>query len=189
MPSKRRPQARRARQPGARKNSANKRLTQIARTGKPRVIPLSKLSERSQSARDRSLHLIAALRNDPTLSPSRGAKQERVKLETAQKYFPDAFEKINGRLRVTKSDRYRATLYVPDAEGNSVPVKTTTWKQRQELSEYLRDLGRFQRGDRNALKKWRGKTIAGVELLTDERAIVAIEPALSDFSLYRTFNA
>jgi hypothetical protein len=53
----------------------------------------------------------------------------------------------------------------------------------------LRDIGRAQRGDAKALSKWDGKKIAGVELVTDERTLAAIEPALSDFSLYRTFNS
>jgi hypothetical protein len=35
---------------------------------------------------------------------------------------------------------------------------------------------------------WQGKTIAGIKLLTNPRIIVNIEPALSDFSLYRAFN-
>lgn len=188
MPSRKRPRSRRAGRPRARRTTANKSLAHQRQPGKRRPIPLARLSERSYAARDRSLHLIAALRDDPRLSPSRGARREGVKLETAKKYFPSAFKKVNGKLQVTKDDRFTATLYVPDANGNSVPVTTTSWKQRQQLGEYLRDLGRYQRGNRNALKKWQGKKIAGVELLTDPRAIVAIEPALSDFSLYRAFN-
>jgi hypothetical protein len=61
--------------------------------------------------------------------------------------------------------------------------------ERSDAGLYLRDVGRAQRGDTRALLKWRGKKIAGVELLTDERALAAIEPVLSDFSLYRTFNS
>jgi len=158
------------------------------RTGK-RPVPLSKLSERSQAARDRGLHLLAAVRDDPTLTPSRAARREGVKLGTVKKYFPSAFKKVNGKLRITKSDRYTETLYVPGADGSPVAVKTRSSKDRSELGEYLRDLGRYLRGDRNALKKWEGMKVAGVELLTDERAIASIEPALSDFSLYRSFNA
>jgi hypothetical protein len=39
-----------------------------------------------------------------------------------------------------------------------------------------------------ALANWHGKKIGGVELLTAGRTIVAIEPALSEFSLYRALN-
>lgn len=149
---------------------------------------LAQLPKRSYAARDRGLHVLAAMRDDPSLSLSHAARLEGVKPEVIKKYFPSALEKSNGKYRVTKSDRYRATLYVPDAEGNSVGVKTKSSKDREALGLYLRDLGRYLRGDLNALSAWHGKKIAGVELVTDSRALVAIEPALSDFSLYRTFN-
>jgi hypothetical protein len=129
------------------------------------------------------------MRDDPNLSLSHAAKLEGVKAETVKKYFPAALRKSNGQFRATKSDRYTATLYVPDAQGNPVPVKTRSSKDREALGLYLRDLGRYLRGDRDALARWRGRRVAGVELVTDERAIMAMEPALSDFSLYRAFNS
>lgn len=95
---------------------------------------------------------------------------------------------MRGRVRVTKSDRFSVTLYIPDAHGNSVAIRTRSSKERSEASQYLRDLGRAQRGKRGALTPWRGKKIAGVELFTDESELVSIEPALSEFSLYRVFN-
>ena len=67
-------------------------------------------------------------------------------------------------------------------------VHTRSSKDREALSRYLRDLGRYLRGNRDALAPWHGKRIAGVELVTAGRTIVAIESALSDFSLYRAFN-
>jgi hypothetical protein len=158
------------------------------RTGKPRSIPISQLSERSYAARDRALHVLAAMRHDPNLSLTHAAKLQGVKPETVKKYFPSALREDGGRFRTTRSDRYTATLFIPDAHGNSVPVKTHSSKEREQLSQYLRDLGRYLRGQRDALAKWHGKRIAGVELVTAGRTIVAIEPALSDFSLYRTFN-
>lgn len=71
-------------------------------------------------------------------------------------------------MRVTKSDRFKVTLFLPDVQGNSVAIKTRSSKERSEASQYLRDLGRALRGDANALAPWRGKKIAGVELFTDE---------------------
>ncbi len=128
------------------------------------------------------------MRHDPSLSLTHAARLQGVKGETIKKYFPSALRKLNGKFRVTKSDRYTATLNIPDADGNSIAVKTHSSKEREQLSIYLRDLGRYLRGNRNALAPWHGKRIAGVELVTAGRTIVAIEPALSDFSLYRTFN-
>lgn len=128
------------------------------------------------------------MRRDPKLSLSHAAKLQGVKVETVKKYFPSALKKSDGQFRATKSDRYSATLYVPDAQGNSLAVKTHSSKEREQLSQYLRNLGRYLRGQRDALAKWSGKKIAGVELVTAGRTIVAIEPALSEFSLYRAFN-
>lgn len=153
-----------------------------------RYLSNSGLPERSQAARDRSLHVLAAMRGDPNLSLTHAAKLQGVKPATVRKYVPSALRKSNGKFRATKSDRYTATLYVPDTHGNAVPVRTHSSKEREQLSQYLRDLGRYLRGDRNALASWQGKKIAGVELVTAGRTIVAIEPALSEFSLYRAFN-
>jgi hypothetical protein len=152
------------------------------------VIPLSRLSERSRAARDRGFHVLAAMRNDPGLALTHAAKLEGVKPNTVKRYFPKALEKLRGQFRATKSDRYRGTLYIPDSQGNSVAVNTKSSRDREALGQYLRDLGRYLRGDRDALARWYGRQVAGVELVTDERAIIAIEPALSDFSLYRAFN-
>ncbi len=147
-----------------------------------------KLPERSQVARDGALHVLSAMRRDPNLSLTHAAKLEGVKPETVKKYFPSALPKSNGRFRVTKSDRFSETLYVPDVHGNPVAVKTHSSMEREQLSRYLRDLGRYLRGDKNALAPWHGRRIGGVELLTAGRTIIAIEPALSDFSLYRAVN-
>lgn len=147
------------------------------------------LPQRSQSAYDRALHAIAAMRRDPNLTLSKAAKLEGVKFATVRKYFSSSLKWSGGRFRAKKSDRHTATLYIPDAHGGSVAVETRSFTERQQLSRYLRDLGRYLRGKRDALSDWHGRKIAGVELLTSGRAIAAIEPALSEFSLYRDVNS
>jgi hypothetical protein len=189
MPSRKRPRSRRAGRSRARRTAANKRLTHRGRSGKRRPISLARLSGRSEGARDRSLHALAASRNDPSVPLTLIAKREGTKVETIKKYFPSALKKVNGKLTVTKSDRYWKTFYLPDAQGNSVAIRTRSSKERTEASQYLRDLGRALRGERDALSSWRGKKIAGVELFTDESELISIEPALSEFSLYRVFNS
>jgi hypothetical protein len=129
------------------------------------------------------------MRHDSRLSLTHAAKLQGVKAETVKKYVSSALKKSNGKFQVTKSDRYAATLYVPDAQGNPVAVKTHSSRDREAVGQYLRDLGRYLGGDRNALSAWHGKEIAGVKLVTDRSTILAIEPALSDFSLYRTFQS
>jgi len=155
---------------------------------KRRSIPILQLSDRHNAARNRALHVLAAMRHDPSLSLHDAAKLNGVKAETVKKYFPSALKKSRGQFRAAKSDRFAATLYVPDKHGNPVPVPTRSSKERKQTSDYLRDLVRYLRGNRTALAKWHGKKISGVELVTAGRTIVAIEPALSEFSLYRAFN-
>jgi len=156
--------------------------------GNSRSLVNRKLTQPSEFARDRALHVLAAMRRDPNLSLSHAAKLEGVKPETVKKHFSSSLRKIAGKFTVTKSDRYAATLYVPDAHGNPIPLTTRSSKERREASNYLRDLGRYLRGQKNALAGWHGKKIAGVELVTAGRTVVAIEPVLPEFSLYRTLN-
>lgn len=79
-------------------------------------------------------------------------------------------------------------MYVPDARGNPVPVPTKSSKERTQISAYLRDIGRFLRGNKSAMAKWHGKRIAGMELVTASRTLISIEAQLSDFSIYNAFN-
>jgi hypothetical protein len=146
------------------------------------------LTQKSELARDRALHVLSAMRRDSNLTLSLAAKLEGVKPETIKKYFASSLRKVAGKFRVTKSDRHAATLYLPDAHGLPVPLQTRSSKERKQASDYLRDLGRYLRGQENALAKWHGKKIAGVELVTAGRTVVGLEAALSDFHIYRAFN-
>jgi len=128
------------------------------------------------------------MRHDPNVKLSTAGRSFGVKPSVVKKYFGSAFKKVHGSWRVSKSDRFRETMYVPDARGNPVPVPTTTSKQRAEVSAFLRDIGRFYRGDKSALAKWHGRRIAGVELVTASRTLMGIESQLADFVIYRAFN-
>jgi len=128
------------------------------------------------------------MRRDSRLTLSHASRLQGVKLRTVTKYFPSALSKARGKFRVKKSDRFQVTLYLPDKQGNPVEIRTGSYEVRQQSGAFLRDLGRAARGKLNALSKWHGKKIAGVELVTDIKAIKAMEPGLSDFALYRAFN-
>jgi hypothetical protein len=125
---------------------------------------------------------------DPELSRAQAAKAEGVSVRSIERYFPSGFEKVGGRWRARKSDRFRETMYVPDAQGNPVPVHTKSRKQRVQVSAFLRDIGRFYRGDTTALAGWHGKRIAGVELVTSSHTLKSVEAQLADFAIYSTFN-
>jgi hypothetical protein len=151
-------------------------------------LTIASLSRRSQSARQRALHVLAAMRRNPALSLSRGAREQGIKPSTVVKKFPKDLLKSNGKFRVTKGDKHPETLYIPNAQGIEVPIQTRSFKTRKQAGRFYRDFNRYLRGDRHALNEWRGKKIAGVEVLTDPNTIKALEPAIPDFSLYRTFT-
>jgi hypothetical protein len=155
-------------------------------TLKRRAVP--KLKRGNQASIDKSAHVISAMLRDPDLTLNRAAKLHHVKPSTVKKHAGQSLTKVKGVFRVKRADQLPVTLYVPGPYGNAVPIHTHSLKERREASEYLRDLGRYLRGQVDALARWHGKKIAGVELVTDGRTIRAIEPALSDFSLYRTFS-
>ena len=171
----------------AKKERKRRHQTRPSRSTTPQLAAV-RLSTSSQAARDRALHVIATMRREPKISLTHAAKLQGVKPGTVKKYFPAALRRSHGRLRATKGDRYKVTLHVPNAQGHSVAVTTRSSKDREALSRYLRDLGHYLRGNRNALSHWNGQTIAGVKLVTDPRTLTMIEPALSEFSLYRTAN-
>jgi hypothetical protein len=193
MPSKRRPQAHRGRKPRAGTNSLSiNKIARSRRANKPRLpavpVPLSGLSKRSSEARTKAMHVKAAMLRDPKLSRTQAEKAEGVSHRSVERYLLSGFEKRGGRWRAVKSDRFHETMYVPDEQGSPVPVRTKNFKQRKQVSAFLRDIGRFYRGKRSALAGWHGESIAGVPLVTDSRTLKSIEAQLSDFAIYSTFN-
>ncbi len=158
------------------------------RSSKSAPVPLTRLSQRSQDARDRALHVLASLRRDPNLTPTHAAKLEGVSYRTFKKYFGSELRKSGSRYEVTPSDRRVAYISLPDERGNLVLRKTTSSKERAQAGAFLADFNRYLRGNRTALTKWADVKIGGFGLLTDPRTIRATEPVLSDFSLYRAAN-
>jgi hypothetical protein len=165
-------------------SNASRKSKKLARN----IVALARLPKRSADARTNSLHVLSEMRRNPNLKLSAAARSFGVKPSVVKKYFGSALEKVNGQWRVRKSDRFRETMYVPDERGNPVPVPTRHSKERTQVSAYLRDIGRFMRGDKSAMAKWHGKSIAGVELVTASRTLIGIDSQLSDFSIYNAFN-
>lgn len=62
-------------------------------------------------------------------------------------------------------------------------------KAASEAARYKADINRLLRGDRHAMDKWDGRTIGGVELVTDPK--ILIDQARKDllpYSLYRSLS-
>jgi hypothetical protein len=146
------------------------------------------LSPRNQFTVENIAHVMSAMQLNPDLSLSAASKLFHVKPSTVERHARDFLTKVKGRYRAKKHDRLSVILYLPGVDGQARPVQTHSSAERKQISQYLRDLGRYLRGNKDALATWHGKKIAGVDLVTDGRTIMSIEPALSDFSLYRSFN-
>jgi len=98
---------------------------------------------------------------------------------------------LNGRFEQQKGEpATQQYSNVPDAQGNAIPVKDPFFEEREEMSQYLRDLGRYLRRKGAMLwRKWEREADCWRRACPPPvEQIVAIEPALSEFSLYRSFN-
>ncbi len=92
-----------------------------------------------------------------------------------------------GRIRATKSDRLVRYLQIPGPNG-PIEISIRGSKAAREVAKYKAAINRVLRGDRNALAAWRGKTIAGVKLITDASILAdQADKGLLPYALYRSF--
>jgi hypothetical protein len=151
MRQKQKRQAARKSSPTAKKT---KSASSVSRGARQRNVTVASLPSRSQIARDRGLHVLAAMRRDASLTATRAAELEGISYRTLTKYFASELVKSGNRYQVTPSDRRVAYLSLPDDSGNLVLRKSTSSKERQQAGAYLSDFNRYLRGDRAALAKW-----------------------------------
>ncbi|HTA22763.1 MAG TPA: hypothetical protein VK763_04455 [Terriglobales bacterium] len=150
---------------------------------------LARVPERGQAARNRALHALSAMRNGASIS--RAARENGVTLRTIKRYAGAALlqERPGGRIRATDSDRLVRYLQIPGPNGpREISVRGS--KAASEVANYKAAVNRFLRGDRNALAKWRGKKIAGIELITDGKVLVdQADKGQLPYALYRSLSA
>jgi hypothetical protein len=123
-------------------------------------------------------------------SISRAARENGVTPRTIKRYAGSALfqDRPGGRIRATKSDRLVRYLQVPGPNG-PMEISVRGSKAASEIANYKAAVNRFLRGDRNALAKWHGKRIAGVELVTDARVLVdQADKGLLPYALYRSLS-
>ena len=78
---------------------------------------MASLSRRSPAARDRALHVLAAMRRDPKLSLTHAARLQGVKSATVKKYVRSALKDLteNFKSRKATATRPRSTFPMPKA--------------------------------------------------------------------------
>src|SRR5271163_783640 len=122
MPSKKRPQARRSKQPRAKHNRST-------------AVNIS-FSDRVFEAIKRAFDAVARMRREG-LSLNADSDEAGTTPETVHKYLPAALRRSKtGRWRATKSDRYTRLLSLPGAHG-PVTVPARGSDEARFASNYL----------------------------------------------------
>jgi hypothetical protein len=161
-----------------------------SRTKKQSVKQLPKarkggLQVRSHEARERVFKALSAMRHGATLS--RAAKESGVTPRTIKCYAGSALlqDRPGGRIRATKSDRLVRYMQIPGPNG-PIDIDVRGSKLASEFAKYKAAVNRLLAGDRNALRKWHGKKLKGISLITDTKTLVEQEhKQLLPYSLYR----
>jgi hypothetical protein len=162
------------------------KLKPISAGNRVRVVRDSTAPERAVSARDRSLHALNDMRHGASITQA--GRDNGVTTRTIKKYVASALvqDRPGGRIRPTKSDRFVRYLQIPGPHG-SVEIRARGSKEAADVARYKAAVNRWLGGDLKALAPWRGKKIAGVELITDPRVLKSLaQQELLPYSLYRS---
>ena len=160
MPSKRRPQARRSKQPRAKTES---RLNSISRHDVSRAVP------RFDSSPAKAFTVLARSRRTGE-SPEAVSRQLGTYFAVVRRHLRDQFRKVRGRWVPSKVDRLlRRKLLL--AEDGYIPITVVGSKKAGELNRFNQVVARLvdPRGehDPSDLESFKGKRIAGHAYLTD----------------------
>jgi hypothetical protein len=126
---------------------------------------------RNRAAKQRAVAVLSRMRNRGE-SLSKAARALRTTPRTVRKLVGKQLRRsASGRYMVTSSDRLKREINVFGVDGYE-PVTVGTSKQAQFASAHLIAINRFLRtGDAKQLKRFRGKRIGGIGLLTDPKHI------------------
>ncbi len=122
-------------------------------------------------ARRRALSVLMRMRNRGE-SLSKAARAAHTTPRTVQSLVGDQLRRsASGHYTATSSDRLKREINVFGADGYE-PMTVGSSKQARLASEHLIAINRFLRtGDTKQLKRFRGKRIGGIGLLTDPKRI------------------
>ena len=170
MPSKRRPQARRSKQPRATPN----RSTTVNISRKRKDNPSS---DRTFEAKKRAFDAVARMRRDG-LSLAAASRDAGTTSATIRKYLPAALRRSKaGQWTATNSDRYVRILSLPGAHG-PVTVRAHGSEEARFASAYLASLTRWARTERaSELAAFHGKKVGDFELITAARTLRPLRDA------------
>jgi hypothetical protein len=145
-------------------------------------------NKRQAQARERALRALSAMKRG--VSISRAARENGVTPRTIKRYAGGALiqDRPGGRIRTSKTDRLVRYLQIPGPNG---PIEITVQgsKAASEVARYKAAVNRALAGDRNALAEWRGRKIAGVQLITDAKVLAdQADKGLLPYALYSSLS-
>lgn len=122
-------------------------------------------------------------------SASRAARENGISLRTLKQQAGPALvqDRPGGRFRAIQRDPLLRPLQIPGKHG---PVEIDVGlSAARKFARYKADVNRALAGDPKALAKWRGKKIAGVELVTDVKVLAdQADKGLLPYALYRSLS-
>lgn len=144
--------------------------------------------KQTSATREKALKVLSAMRDGQSLS--RAARDNGVTIRTVKRYVSSALvqDRPGGRIRATESDRLLRYLQIPGPNGpREITVRGS--KAASKFATYKASINRLLRGDRNAMARWQGKSIAGVELITDPKILIdQARKEILPYSLYRSLS-
>ena len=142
------------------------------------------ISKHSQFTRAKALHALSDLRRDPNLTLTQAAKNRGISPRSIWKYIGSQLKRegFGRRIRVTTSDRLRATLLIPSTKPDVlIPIHTRSSKERYLVGEWLASIIEARGGDFSRLNRFpKGTFIDGVRLPTGAYEVQKILEAMEN---------
>jgi hypothetical protein len=123
-------------------------------------------------------------------SLSKAARDNGVTIRTIKRYVGSALvqDRPRGRIRATNSDRLARYLQTAGPDGPR-EIRVRGSKAASQFAQYQAAINRLLRGDRDAMSKWHGRKIQGVELITDPKILIAqARKDLLPYHIYRSLS-
>jgi hypothetical protein len=145
-------------------------------------------NDKRAQTRQRALGALTDMRHGASLSQA--TRNNGITIRTMKRYVGSELvqDRPGGGIRATRNDRILRYLQLPGVDG---PVEITARgsKEAREAARYKAAVSRFLAGESNALAPWRGKKIAGVQLITDKEILKSLaHKDLLPYSLYRSLS-
>jgi len=169
MPSKRRPQARRAKRPRAPKSR------------KP-ILPNPQIPKKLGTC-ERLFQVASDMRRDPTLSFYRAAADRGVSPKSRHAHLKNLFYRgADGRIRPRRSDQYRQILFIPNTQpGQLTEVRTKDSDERSIVGQWLAAINAAARGDLSKINAFpKNQVVDGVRLATSPDEVQRIVEAMAE---------